>query len=77
MEYNKLSKDLGKYINKNVKTIYSPSYDRKIIKKAKEKLNLPKKLNFIINVSRFSKRKDHETTLRAFAEVSSRLKILN
>ena len=73
---NKLSKDLGKYINKNVKTIYSPSYDKKIIKKAKEKTNLPQKYNFIINVSRFSKRKDHETTLKAFAKVSSKIQNL-
>jgi glycosyltransferase involved in cell wall biosynthesis len=72
----KLSKDLSKHINKNVKTIYSPSYDKKIIKKAKEKLNLPKKYKYIINVSRFSVNKDHPTTLKAFKLASNKIKNL-
>ena len=55
-------------------TIYSPSYDKNIIKKSKDKLNLDKKYKYI-NVSRFSKRKDHYTTLKAFKIVLRNQKI--
>ena len=70
----KLSNDLGNYIGKKVITIYSPSYDKNIIKKSKNKLNLDKKYKYILNVSRFSKRKDHYTTLKAFKIVLRRIR---
>tara|TARA_B100001057_G_C22849715_1_gene950486 strand:+ start:123 stop:1244 length:1122 start_codon:yes stop_codon:yes gene_type:complete len=72
----KLSNDLSNYTNCSVKTIYSPSFDKTIIKKSKEKLNLSRKFNYILNVSRFSKRKDHQTTLKAFEIVTKKIKNL-
>ena len=45
--------------------------------KSKRKIKFTKKINFIINVSRFSKRKDHETTLRALQKFQVDSKILN
>tara|TARA_B100000401_G_C52802644_1_gene719396 strand:+ start:839 stop:1960 length:1122 start_codon:yes stop_codon:yes gene_type:complete len=72
----KLSNDLQSYINKKVVTIYSPSYDKKIIKKSKQKINLDKKYKYILNVSRFSKRKDHYTTLKAFEIALRKIKNL-
>ena len=71
---NKLSKDLSVFIKSKVKTIYSPSFDKNIIKKAKQSINLSKKYQYIINVSRFSKRKDHETTLKAFQILANKIK---
>ena len=62
----KLSEDLSEHINKKVKTIYSPSFDKNIISKSKKKIKLSNKFKYILNVSRFSKRKDHTTTLKAF-----------
>ena len=62
----KLSNDLSLLCGRKVKTIYSPSYDISIIKKSKKKLSLRNNIRFILNVSRFSKRKDHLTTLKAF-----------
>ncbi len=62
----KLSEDLSKHINKGVTTIYSPSYDRNIISKSNKKIKISNKFKYILNVSRFSKRKDHTTTLKAF-----------
>ncbi len=73
----KLSKDLSKFINRPVKTIYSPSYDNKILKKSREKLNLRKNFKYIVNVSRFSKRKDHKTTLKAFEIILKKIKNIN
>lgn len=72
----KLSNDLSDHIKKKVKTIYSPSFDKRIIKKSKEKLSLPKRFKYIINVSRFSKEKDHPTTLKAFKLASNKIKNL-
>ena len=72
----KLSNDLQNYTNKKVYTIYSPSYDKKIIKKSKVKINLDKKYKYILNVSRFSKRKDHYTTLKAFEIALRKIKNL-
>ena len=69
---NKLSNDLSIFVKTNVKTIYSPSFDTDIIKKSRETINLNKKFEYIINVSRFSKRKDHQTTLNAFKIVSKK-----
>ncbi len=69
----KLSDDLSQHINKKVMTIYSPSYDKKIISKSNIKVKLSKKYKYILNVSRFSKRKDHATTLKAFKIIKNNL----
>ena len=62
----KLSRDLSAFVKTSVKTVYSPSYDKSIISKSTRALKLSKKYKYILNVSRFSRRKDHETTLKAF-----------
>ena len=72
----KLSLDLSKFTNAKVKTIYSPAYDLDIIKKATKKIYLKKKYKYIINVSRFTPRKDHYTTLKGFAIASKKIKNL-
>ena len=72
----KLSSDLSNYCKIKVKTIYSPGYDKSIIKKANKKIKLNKKYKYIINVSRFTKRKDHYTTLMAFKLASEKIKNL-
>ena len=75
----KLSNDLKKFINKNVTTIYNPAFDKSIYRLAKKKVHLTNKSDFIINVSRFTKRKDHRTTLLAFnevAKISKKLKLV-
>jgi len=69
----KLSNDLSQFIRKKVKTIYSPGYDRQILHLAKKKIRLNKNFKYIINVSRFTKRKDHLTTLKAFQIASQKL----
>ena len=70
----KLSKDLSIFIKKKVKTVYSPSFDKNIILKSKNSLSLSNKYKYILNVSRFSKRKDHKTTLMAFKIVLNKYK---
>ena len=55
---NKLSKDLGMLIKKKVKTVYSPSYDKSIILKSRKQVSLSNKFQYIVNVSRFSERKE-------------------
>ena len=72
----KLSLDLSNFCNIKVKTIYSPGYDKSILEKANKKINLNKKFKYIINVSRFTKRKDHYTTLKGFKLASDRIKNL-
>ena len=72
----KLSYDLKKFTGRKVITIYSPGYDKSIIKKSKKKINLNKKYKYIINVSRFTKRKDHITTLKAFKLANLKIKDL-
>jgi len=69
----KLSRDLSVLTKTKVKTVYSPSFDKSIIKKAKQNIILSNQYKYIINVSRFSKRKDHETTLKAFQIVSNKI----
>jgi len=69
----KLSNDLANFIKRKVKTIYSPSFDKTIIQKSKTAVKLSNKFRYIINISRFSKRKDHETTLKAFCIIQKRL----
>ncbi len=72
----KLSTDLSNYCGVKVKTIYSPGYDKSIIKKANKKIKLKKKYKYIINVSRFTKRKDHYTTLMSFKLASEKIENL-
>ena len=66
----KLSIDLSNFTNSKVKTIYSPTNSKKIIQLSK--LYTPKELKKdksrirILSVSRFSKRKDIITLLKAF-----------
>jgi len=69
---NKLSKDLRIFVNTNVKTVYSPSFDKDIIKQSKVPIKLNENFKYLINVSRFSKRKDHYTTLKAFKIVAKK-----
>ena len=73
---HKLSNDLSKFINGKVKTIYSPAFDKSILNKASKKINLDNRFKYIINVSRFTKRKDHYTTLMAFKIASLKIKKL-
>ncbi len=72
----KLSKDLSNFCNIKVITIYSPAYDTSIISKVSKKINLNKKFKYIINVSRFTPRKDHATTIKAFKLASDKVKNL-
>ena len=53
----KLSNDLKKFINKDVTTIYNPAFDKSIYKLAKKRTKLINKSDYIINVSRFTKKK--------------------
>lgn len=73
----KLSHDLSKFCKVKVKTIYSPAYDLSIFKAALKQVKLSKKINYVINVSRFTKRKDHFTTLYAFKLALKKIKNLN
>ena len=69
----KLSKDLSDLVNSKIKTVYSPSFDKNIIKLAKnQNIKLKKKEKFFICVSRFSKRKDHNTLLAAFSMIKEK-----
>ncbi len=72
----KLSQDLSKFCNIRVITIYSPAYDVSIFSKALKKVNLSKKFKYIINVSRFTPRKDHFTTINAFKLACDKIKNL-
>lgn len=69
----KLSLDLQHYIKKRVITVYNPAYDNEVLKKSKITVSLSNKYQYIINISRFTKRKDHITTLLAFKTVSEKL----
>ncbi len=66
-----LSKDLSKYIDKPVQTIYSPSYDKDIFKlqNKKVKFNFNKNNCYLINVSRFSEYKGQMDILKATNEL--------
>jgi len=70
----KLSRDLQHFTKKKVITVYNPSYDSDIHKKSKATTSLSNKYKYIINISRFTKRKDHTTTLKAFKMASEVLK---
>ena len=70
----KLSKDLGNFVNAKVKTIYSPTNSKKIMMLSKSYTPLDIKKNKsrirLLSVSRFTKRKDLITLLKAFNIVS-------
>ena len=70
----KLSRDLQNLTKKKVVTVYNPSYDAEILKQSRVTSSLSNKYKYIINISRFTKRKDHKTTLLAFKIVSESLK---
>ena len=71
----KLSKDLSKHVKSKINTVYSPSYDKSIIELAKKQnVKLKKNEKFFICVSRFSKRKDHNTLLAAFSMIKIKKK---
>ncbi len=72
----KLSKDLCKFVNARVDTIYSPTNSKRIIRLSKlYKPNFIKKSKSrirLLSVSRFTKRKDLMTLLKAFNLVSKK-----
>jgi glycosyltransferase involved in cell wall biosynthesis len=74
----KLSNDLSVFVNKKIKTIYSPTNSSKIIKLSKSysPRNIKKDSSRIrlLSVSRFTKRKDVLTLLEAFNELSNKYK---
>jgi glycosyltransferase involved in cell wall biosynthesis len=74
----KLSKDLSAFVNKKIKTIYSPTNSYKIIKLSKSYVpSIIKKdtsRTRLLSVSRFTKRKDVLTLLEAFNSLSNKYK---
>ena len=71
----RLSKDLGDLVKSKIKTVYSPSFDKNIIQLAKKKnVKLVTVDKFMVCVSRFSKRKDHTTLLKAFSLIKNKKK---
>jgi len=74
----KLSKDLSVFVNKNIRTIYSPTNSSKIIKLSKSYSPRVIKKDIsrtrLLSVSRFTKRKDLLTLLEAFNELSNKYK---
>ena len=77
----KLSDDLKKYLRVNVKTIYSPSNSKEITRLSKKftpKEFLKNKLRTrILSISRFTKRKDLITLLKAFKVISGENKLVD
>tara|TARA_B110000971_G_scaffold191219_1_gene202711 strand:+ start:1235 stop:2362 length:1128 start_codon:yes stop_codon:yes gene_type:complete len=74
----KLSKDLSVFVNKKIKTIYSPTNSSKIIKLSKSYsprvIKKDSSRTRLLSVSRFTKRKDVLTLLEAFNELSNKYK---
>jgi len=74
----KLSKDLSVFVNKKIKTIYSPTSSSKIIKLSKSYVPSIIKKDIsrtrLLSVSRFTKRKDVLTLLKAFNVLSNKYK---
>ena len=71
-----LSKDLSKFVNKKVHTIYSPTNFKQIIQmskdyKPKDVLYEKSKIR-LLSVSRFTKRKDLITLLKAFKVINEK-----
>jgi len=72
----KLSQDLSKFVNKKVHTIYSPTNFKQLIRmsknyKTKDILKKKSKIR-LLSVSRFTKRKDLITLLRALNIINSK-----
>jgi glycosyltransferase involved in cell wall biosynthesis len=71
-----LSKDLSKFVNKKVQTIYSPTNFKKLIQLSED--YKPKNILYeehkikLLSVSRFTKRKDLITLLKAFKIINSK-----
>ncbi len=62
----KLSEDLSKLINADVKTIYNPAYDKDIINLSKKEINFNLfSKNIILNIGRLEIQKDQITILKA------------
>ena len=71
----KLCIDLKKLTNAKIKLVYNPAFDKNIIKKSNyfyPKI-FDKKNKFIINVGRFTKRKNHIFLIKAFEQVLKKL----
>ena len=77
----KLSKDLSNFINSQVKTIYSPTNSKEVLKLSKSYIpsNIKKDKSRIrlLSVSRFTKRKDLITLLKAFFIISSKFSTID
>ena len=69
----KLSSDLQNLTKKKVVTVYNPTFDSSILNKSKKPIILSKKFQYLINISRFTKQKDHKTTLLAFKLVAKKI----
>ncbi len=74
----KLSRDLSDFVYKKVHTIYSPTNFKQLIKLSKvynpKDINRDKSKIRLLSVSRFTKRKDLITLLKAFNVVNSKYK---
>ena len=66
-----LSEDLTKLINKKVKTIYNPAFDKSIFKLSKSKIKLKKQKNkkIILNIGRLELQKNQITLLKAIRKI--------
>ena len=66
-----LSEDLTKLINKKVKTIYNPAFDKSIFKLSKSKIKLKKQKNkkIILNIGRLELQKNQITLLKAIIKI--------
>jgi len=77
----KLSKDLSNFIDSKVKTIYSPTNSKEVMKLSKSYVptNIKKDKSRIrlLSVSRFTKRKDLITLLKAFFIISSKFSTID
>ena len=73
-----MSADLGKFVNKNVITIYNPAIDKKIYSKDYDLIDLKKikkeKEKIILNIGFFEKQKDQITILKALKIVLRKIK---
>lgn len=68
-----LSKDLTKLINKKVKTIYNPAFDRSIFKLSKSKIKFKKQKNkkIILNIGRLELQKNQITLLKSIRNIDN------
>ena len=70
-----LSKDLQKYVNKKVYTIYNPCFEN--IKKRKKKYLTKQNIN-LLSIARFEDQKDHFTLLKAikYSKIKDKINLL-